>query len=530
MHSLYIKINTVFLLCTHIITFTQDPVVLLKNNTDRPIQVDLKLIAVPFNNSMQPTAIPAGGSYTNTTVRSKKLWGLSVKYCSSSTCTESSEYDKEYTVKFNSSFTRKYYVEFDLNNNIPTITAQRGIVGNIAQEKIIEIADKSSDPTVTVPVKTPIVAAQKEAPRMTQSEAHMSLKVIQEEVERTYDFSNNPYYQELYSQVVARERKHKNHYVFYNAFSNQWRVPQDLYLKLYKRFHVLSFNIEKFRTFRWIPVSHITPKEFLKNEFKTYGMVNDNEWRVKAYLLSTNLALFGNVGFPGECTFEYYLHAISQTRIIPEIFKTILDLFDDPTKYPAGTEPMLYKYIPRIAALEDLLEVMPLKNGKRPGTLSQIFIPKENVDQVAYLSWVTGLPYEEKMVSWVLTESQDQLGEMPLYKKSAAVLADIKELFKDKKEEHPLFEQILKSIEECKYCMTNILNEYTTYPKLVPGINNMQARLILSSEYLGNPRSGVIMYEYDRIKPFAKQKYEKALNDIVEEIVEDMRKAAIEKK
>jgi hypothetical protein len=364
---------------------------------------------------------------------------------------------------------------------------------------------------------------------MTQSEAHMSVPLIKRMIDNLYDFEKNPYYKQLYQNVVRREREFNDtHYAFYNAFSNEWRVPQDLYLKLYMRLHPLTIDIEDFRTFRWIPMTHQTPKQFLKNEMQEYGLVNDNELRVKAHLLSTNLALFGNVGFAGECTFEYFLNAKSNTSVSDTVFKGILDIFDNPTSYKSGETPVLYEFLPEIAELNQYLVVVPLPNDKTPQTLSQIFIPRKIVDQVAYVAWVQGNPYDEKLVNWVETQIQSRPGQAPIFAKSAPFLQEIRDLFKDERANHPLFRKILEGIEAGKYAISSVLDEYKETPQLVPGLNNLQARLILSPEYVGNPSANVKIFVYDRIDRKKKEIYEQKLNEVANKIFNAVIKRANE--
>lgn len=514
------------------ITICQEPVVFLKNNADHAIRVDL-IVDPALNIKEKAVEIEANSSWKleRTDIPANKITGMIIQYCASDKCPLHGSYDTTYEVAFKSSKAKKYYLKFSLDDNIPLLEPQAGILfgtrtsGGDASYSLANNIEKSGIEIIRGRPEGALEIKKKST--MTQSEAHMSIPAIRQAVEDIYKLNRNEYYKELYNNVVKREKQHKDSYAFYNAFSNEWRIPQDLYLELHKRLHNdAGVNIKNFRAFRWLPVTHITPKEFLKSELKNFGMVNDNEWRVKAYLLSTNLALFGNVGFPGECTFDYYINAKSHAIVDDAIFKSILDIFDDPKKYPTGKEPKLYKYIPQIARLAELLEVQPLPNGKEPQTLSQIFIPKKIVDQIAYVSWVQGVPYDEKMVNWVLAEAQKRFGKMPAFTASGPVLDDVRQVFKDEQGKHPLFGKILESIEQCKYCMAYMLNEYMAYPELVPGLNNLQARLILSPQYVGNPASGVIMYEYDRIKSYSKREYDQALKEIVDSIVADIKGTA----
>lgn len=363
---------------------------------------------------------------------------------------------------------------------------------------------------------------------MTQSEAHMSVPVIRNMVESWYKYSKVPEYQKLYKNVVEKERAYNDtHYVFYNAFSNEWRVPQDLYLKLYASLHPLTIDIKDFRAFRWLPVNHQTPKELLKKELLEFGMINDNIWRVKANLLSTNLALFGNVGFPGECTFEYFLNAKSNTKVSAEIFESILDIFMKPFPSPDGPRSTLYKYIPQLQNLDKYLVSKKISNGKEPQTLAQIFIPKEMVDQVAYLAWVQGIPHEEKLINWVMHNTAPKFGKATSFTKLEPHLASIRELFKDKQTEHPIFKIILQGIEEGKYAISTFLDQYKANPSLLPEAgNNAQARISIDPQHVGCIGCGAAVYDYDFISQKNKDAYEKELNEIVYKIRADVLKDA----
>ena len=364
---------------------------------------------------------------------------------------------------------------------------------------------------------------------MTQSEAHLS--VYYDLVQKWYNFNRNPFYKKIYDLTVAKEKQFNDtHYVFYNAFSNEWRVPQDLYLKMYERLHPLTVNIENFRAFRWIPIEHKTPKELIQEELKKHGLVNDRTWHLKIYLLSTNLALFGNTGFGGECTFEYFLHSRSNTPINDLIYQGILDIFDLPSNYQDNKTSPLYKYIPRIAKLADILQVNPLPNGKEPQSLAQIFIPKEIVNDIAYISWVQGSPYDPELAAWVLENAgQEKDGKIPGYQKIKESFEEIQQLFKDKQKGHPLFKKILENIERGATPISPLLDEYKRTPQLIEGLNSLQARLIISPKYVGNIGANVKVFTYDALTEQQRQAYESALNKLVDEIVSEFLKINAER-
>ena len=367
------------------------------------------------------------------------------------------------------------------------------------------------------------------AEAMTQSEAHLS--VNNDLVQKYYNFNRNPFYKKIYDLTVAKEKQFNDtHYVFYNAFSNEWRVPQDLYLKLYEKLNPLSIHIENLRAFRWLPIDSFTPKEFIKNELLKNGMVIDMEPALKVHLLSTNLALFGNIGFWDECTFDYFLKAKSFAKLNENIFKGILDLVDSPTNYSSSEEPVLYKFIPEIYKLIDYLEAKPLPDGNIPQTLAQIFLPKEIVDDMAYLSWIVGIPYDLELAKWIFSHSGGEIknNQFQGRLRTSPFIKELGELFKDQKD-HPVFQRLLKGIEEGKYRISSTLDVYKTAPHSIPGLNNLQARIIATSKHFGNVSSGIKTYTYDGLSLQQREKYETELNKLTDKITREFLKINAER-
>lgn len=357
------------------------------------------------------------------------------------------------------------------------------------------------------------------AVELTQSQAHLSVNYNL--VQRWYNFQKNPFYKQLYDQAVLKEKQFNNtHYVFYNAFSNVWRVPQDLYLRLYKKVYQLSIDTQSFRMFRWFSLPHKLPEQLLQEELINNGLIDDNELHLKAYLLSTNLALFGNTGFGGECTFEFFLNAKSKTRVTDDTLKYILDLFDNPAKYGAITPP-LYVYVPKITQLTNYLTAKPLPNGKQPQTLTQIFIPKEIVDKVAYLAWVRGNPYNPELIQLILSKVGLKVGDdMESYEMLKPTMNELSKLLKKQKEKHPLFKDLIRGIKAGNYTVSKTLDVYKKTPAQLPDMNYLQARLIVSPEYIGNITANIKIFTYDALTVAQKQQYEHALDAVVNEIVE----------
>ena len=120
-------------------------------------------------------------------------------------------------------------------------------------------------------------------------------------------------------------------------------------------------------------------------EIKKFGLINDNDPH-RMLLLSTNLALFGNVGYKNECTWTYFMDATSHADVNREIYERILDTYG-----------LTYQYISEFTKLEKLLE-----KASKEQTLLQVFVPINRVDEVAYLAWVRGIPAHEKTIDLVL--------------------------------------------------------------------------------------------------------------------------------
>lgn len=364
-----------------------------------------------------------------------------------------------------------------------------------------------------------LVGIVHQASAMTQSQAHLSVPEVRKLVDKWYNMDKNPYFKKLYDQIVAKEKQFNNsHYVFYNGFTTAWRVPQDLYIKLYAKLHPSTASIENFRAFRWMPVDYQNPKEFLKKELIEHGIVNDNVNRLKAFLLSTNLALFGNVGLTGECTFQYFLETKSHTSVEDWAFKGILDLFDKPDAN--GEEPILYKYVPRLMGLIKYLKGDPLKlaNGRvyeQPQSFSQIFVPKDLVDDVAYLSWVQGIPFDARLADWLQSAQRKE------HTRPAAFIKSLKKTFVGEQFENPLFKSIVGKIERGEFAISKALDKYKSAPKTVPHINHLQARLLFFSEYF-NIGANIKVFDYNRIPQANLKKYEQELDSIVNSIFRDI--------
>ncbi len=348
--------------------------------------------------------------------------------------------------------------------------------------------------------------------KYTQTQALLSIPAIKTEVYKLYPILKEERGKKFLKTILRLEKKYKDtHYAFYHAFTKAWLVPQDLMLSLTKGLRPLTSRLTKFRFLRWQEFEKRTASEFLMKEISSEGLINDNSPEHRASLLSVNLALFGNVGFEGESTFDYFLKPKSHATVNPQIIQDILKIYDAPATY-----------LQEILDL-DATYLSPEKaSGGAPKeqVLLQIFIPKNLVDDIGYVGWVQGIPYEKDLVAMVDNLSRTSLAKHPTFLTGTEpILKDIKKRFKEKKEKDPLYAQIIKHIKKGKFRLSTFLEKYTNEPETIPSIQNVQARLLFSNELLLNPSSDILFYSHDFIPQKDKQLYKIALKKITDKII-----------
>jgi len=161
-------------------------------------------------------------------------------------------------------------------------------------------------------------------------------------------------------------------------------------------------------------------------------------------------------------------------------------------------------------------------------TLYQIFVPKDDVDDIGYLAWATGIPAHEDTIDWVRTNIKNKVYRGKKGKPGALwALADLKSKFKKQQESNPLFKDLIQSVEAGDYSLNSFLKIYCNKPWELPNLNYVQARLIFSKEVLLNPESGVKMYRYDTISRNKKKEYKNRLKNIVNKMVADKKTSSV---
>ena len=345
-----------------------------------------------------------------------------------------------------------------------------------------------------------LVAAKKGADKYTQSEAHLSLRHIRELITRTYNIEP---YLNIISSCIAKEAEFKrSHYVFYHALANVWRVPQDLYRKLYERLNPLQEKTKDFEFLRFTSGDlEVSAKTFVVDQLVNYGLINDNLGETSAVVLSCNLAIFGNVGFAGESTWEYFMTPKSHFTPGPESFKEILDNFD-----------ATHEYMDQLIQLSDILY-------RQEQTLLQICIPKTIVDYVAYIAFLQGIPADKQTMDWILENiPRKQQKYYTPYQKS---LEKIHTVFETEQDKFPLFKELQERAKEGEFSMSALLEIYRNTPRKIDNINYLQARLVFTKDILRTPGIGIKYFRYDTIPREKLQEYNQKLDEIVDQIIQE---------
>ena len=345
------------------------------------------------------------------------------------------------------------------------------------------------------------IEEQNTSNRFTQTEAYFQIPSLREMVTNTFQVVP---YMNIVSRIMSNEaRMRQTHWAFYHGISHAWRVVQDLHTALYYHFNPKApGSAEEFTFLRFEDQEGPHAKEFLVKELQENGLVDDNG-EARGLLLSTNLSLFGNTGFPSESSWRYFIKEKMHTVPDKSMYEYILN------KFGVGTE-----YADELMSLVDLLQ------GTKEQTILQIFVPKDIIDDVAYLAWATGIPAYQEAIDWVRTNVRNKRYRGKEGRPAALwALDDLQERFKNEQEKNPMFKDMMERVKEGDYSVDSFLKIYTNKPWELPHLNYVQARLIFSTEYLLNPASGIKMFRHTTIRRRKLAEYERRLDEIIKKIV-----------
>ena len=340
--------------------------------------------------------------------------------------------------------------------------------------------------------------------RFTQTEAYLQSSELREKVTKTFTGDRQVVrHMDVVSRVMAKEALFRDtHWAFYHGANSSWTVSQDLYTKLYRHFNPSAkASAGKFIFLRFGDYGDKTVKQFLTEGLRRHGLIDDNN-EDKGLLLSANVSLFGNTGNGDECTWRFFM--ADRSRIEPQrkIYEKIMDEFKLP-----------YTFVEQLMQLEKMLE-------SKHETLLQILIPKDRVDDVAYLSWVAGVPGYSEAISWVRNNVKKKVYKAHGGKPAELwALASLKSKFKKEQEKNKMFKEMLEGIEKGDYSINDFLKKYCNEPQNVRGLNYAQARLLFTNSLLLNPASGAMIFRHTTVPGAKVEEYEKKLDGIIQQIL-----------
>lgn len=345
---------------------------------------------------------------------------------------------------------------------------------------------------------------QKHGKNLTQTEALMSLPENQEKIKQLPHLN---IYEPIIKAALAKEQEYRVCcYVFYSSIPYM-RLFQDIARKLYKR-KGLPWGAFQTKAFQFIRYTFQDPvysqykdvTDFLLQEIMKNGVVDDNDNRLKTILVSTNVALFGNADFPGESTYNYFMHPQGWAQAKKEWLEACL---------------VSYGYSASYA--DELLTLLPYTQTTT-GDLFQFIIPIDLVNKIGYLSWRQGVPLDPYFIDQILggqeltNSSQETRGlegtNFLVYK------------FKDRYKAHDpeaikLVNYMLDQIRKGKFYLYPRLSEYRDHPVSLAGIMYYQARLLVDSNTILNPTSGIKIYRYSTLDPEKEKIYRTKLSEIM---------------
>lgn len=335
--------------------------------------------------------------------------------------------------------------------------------------------------------------------KRTQATALFSVDRLTKKIKNVFNLES---YAKIINDIIGQEKKHfYTHYPFYHAQSGDYRIIQDLYRKLYEFFYMSgelkNFSFLRFQSSLFDKYRNIS--DFLRHELKEHGIINDNVKDTRTLILSVNLSPFGNPYIMGEATWYYFENALSWVKPNFDMIADILKAFNLSTDY-----------------VDDIIKLSEMIKTKE-GSLFQIFVPKNKVNDHVYLAWRQGVPNDEQLLRALFKSTKipaskiNEALDKYQYEWSSKVAQD--------PWIHALFDQAIERINSGTIKISDILDQYTKDPKSLKGIEHLQARILLSNEMLLNPESGVIIYRYTTIPKETLQEYDRQLTDIVQKII-----------
>lgn len=358
----------------------------------------------------------------------------------------------------------------------------------------------------------------------TQSEAHMQLSQVkanmenfplepagvQQETQKIPNELVTPYLN-IVAAVLDKEEEFKGtHAAFYHATKQEWRVAQDLYKQLYAYRRPLQ-PVKDFIFLRFTDLPSLNAQQYLKEHIGQYAGVNDNAKTERDRMIAVNFALFGNVGFPGECTWNYFLRAKSHRIPLATHYHEILKAFHFTYDIETLTKEAN-------ALLENLLKT-------EEQVLLQIFVPYEKVDDIAWLSTILGFPAHKKSLAIIEQQIEAAVlgGAIRAGSLTGPVVKKLMKKYQKEGPDSPQYKDLIEAVNNGDFGVIPYLKSLCTDPLSLkdPDPNQLQARLLVEKDVLLNPKSGVKFFQYVTTPRKVQEEYVKQLNLLVQKIIKE---------
>lgn len=301
----------------------------------------------------------------------------------------------------------------------------------------------------------------------TATESYLSDPLRKNTVYTQFKLASNGMLQKLVDKAIAREKEHvQDYYVFYHGQMFEFRVLQDVITLLTQtlRLQGKMHNFVYLRGPEKNSYPAIAAQDYVDSLYKTIGPLWDDCMPdTQKMLLSVNLSLFGNTTYiyASMCSFAFFLDSRNITAF----------------QVDRLAEKFFLEHGFTTAALTELVNLTQ-KYKTAEGNLLQIFIPKNKVDECAYICYGYGIPCD--------------------------TVLDAK-CWNTLKKRHTRIRPILET--------------YRTNPNTLPDIDRLQARLVMSSATLMNPDSGIKIFRYTTLSKELKKQYKAELKAIVDKVV-----------
>ncbi len=240
------------------------------------------------------------------------------------------------------------------------------------------------------------------------------------------------------------------------------------------------------------PISTAKWKKWLKQK----GLVDDNT-DTKFIMLSVNLSLFGNVGYPGECSWDYFLKERAHALPVRAIYENMMKKFG-----------LTDKYIDEIMSLSNIYDT-------KQDTILQILVPKGLIDRIGYLAWVKGIPAHEETIELILKEAKGK----DFAKQVNPVMMQLKEKFVKDGEKNPLYRDMMQSVMAGDFSLDAYLKIYRNKPWELEHMNDVTARLLFTPDVLLNPNSDVKFFRFSTATRQQLKEYHHRLNEVVDKLI-----------